>query len=88
MSGTKGGQKGGKAGGKSGGKSTPAKGGAKSSSKSRAAPPTSKKSEAGGGPTAVQQITLAQGDVAAGTGEMPRMLKRYVDEIRDRKSVV
>jgi large subunit ribosomal protein L5 len=82
MSGTKGGQKGGKAGGKSGGKGTPAKGGAKSSSKSRAAPPTSKKSEAGGGPTAVQQITLAQGDVAAGTGEMPRMLKRYVDEIR------
>ena len=89
MSGTKGGQKGktpakgggagkGGAGGKAGGKGgAPAKG-----AKGRPPPSTAKKSEAGGSPASLQQVTIAQGAVSAGTTDLPRMLRRYVDEIR------
>ncbi|CAH2601669.1 LSU ribosomal protein L5p (L11e) [Rhodovastum atsumiense] len=70
MSGSKGGQKGGK---------SPAKG---APAKGKQAAASSKKAEAGGGPASLQQVTLAEGAVSAGAGEMPRMQKRYVEEIR------
>jgi large subunit ribosomal protein L5 len=84
MSGTKGGQKGKtpvKGGSGKGG--APAKGGAagKAGAKGKTAAPASKKAEAGGGPASLQQVTIAK-EVSAGSGEMPRLQRRYVDEIR------
>ncbi len=84
MSGTKGGQKGktpAKGGGAKGGAG--GKGGAagKGGAKGKPAQAASKKSETGGGPASLQQVTIGK-DVSAGTGEMPRMQRRYVDEIR------
>ena len=84
MSGTKGGQKG----TKSPGKGAPAKGGAKGGgakgggAKGKPSQAQAKKSEAGGGPASLQQVTIAQGEVSAGSGAMPRMQRRYVEEIR------
>ena len=84
MSGTKGGQKG----------KTPAKGGAKGGAsgkggaagkggaKGKPAQAASKKAETGGGPASLQQVTISQGAASAGTGELPRLQQRYVDEIR------
>jgi len=78
VSGTKGGQKG----------KTPAKGssskggGSKGGAKGKPAQAAAKKVETAGGSTSQQQVTIAQGEVAAGTGELPRMQRRYVDEIR------
>lgn len=67
--------KGGKPGTKAGGKA----GGAKSGGGGRgAAPPTKAESRAARG-----EVTYAvAAEVSAGTGEMPRMQKRYVDEVR------
>ena len=67
--------KGGKPGTKSGGKA----GGAKAGGGGRgAAPPTKAESRAARG-----EVTYAvAAEVSAGTGEMPRMQKRYVDEVR------
>lgn len=84
MSGTKGGQKG-KAPAKGGAKGgAGGKGGAagKGGAKGKPAQAAGKKAETGGGPASLQQVTLAQGAVSAGTGEQPRMLRRYVEEIR------
>ncbi len=74
------------AGGK-GGKSGATKGGAKGGkaaskgSAGRANAPA-KASAVGGGATSVQDVALAQGKVAAGTGEQPRMLVRYHETAR------
>ena len=84
MSGTKGGQKGKTPakGGASGKGGAAGKGGAKGGAKGKPAAPSAKKSETGGGPASLQQVTLAQGAVSAGTGELPRLQRRYVEEIR------
>ncbi len=74
MSGTKGGQK-----GKTPAKGSPSKAGA---SKGKPAQAAAKKVETGGTPASLQQLTIAQGEVSAGTSELPRMQRRYVDEIR------
>jgi large subunit ribosomal protein L5 len=71
MSGSKGGQKG----------KAPAKGGAKASPKGKATPAANKKAEASTGPATLQQVTIAK-EASAGSGEMPRLLRRYVEEIR------
>jgi large subunit ribosomal protein L5 len=73
MSGSKGSQK--------GGSKAPAKP-AKAAARAKSAQAGGKKSEAAGAPTALQQVTIAQGDVAAAGSEMPRLQKRYVEEIR------
>jgi len=78
VSGTKGGQK-----GKTPAKGSSSKGGAsKGGSKGRPAQAAAKKAETTGGPASQQQVTIAQGEVSAGAGELPRMQRRYVDEIR------
>jgi len=78
MSGTKGGQK-----GKTPAKGSSSKGGAsKGGAKGRPAQAVAKKAETTGGPASQQQVTIAQGEVSAGAGELPRMQRRYVDEIR------
>ncbi len=78
MSGSKGGQK-----GKTPAKGSSSKGGAsKGGAKGKPAQAAAKKVETAGGPASQQQVTIAQGDVSAGTGELPRMQRRYVDEIR------
>ncbi len=85
MSGTKGGQKGKTpAKGGSGKGGAPAKGGAggKGGAAGKGKPAASaKKPETGGGPASLQQVVIAK-EVSAGTGELPRMQRRYVDEIR------
>ena len=78
MSGSKGGQK-----GKTPAKGSPSKGGAsKGGAKGKPAQAAAKKVETAAGPASQQQVTIAQGDVSAGAGELPRMQRRYVDEIR------
>ena len=73
MSGSKGGQKG----------KTPAKGSSsKGGAKGKPAQAAAKKVETAGGAASLQQVTITQGDVSAGAGDMPRMQRRYVDEIR------
>ena len=71
MSGSKGSQKG----------KAPAKP-AKGAAKARSAQAGGKKPEAAGAPTTLQQVTIAQGAMAAAGSEMPRLQKRYVEEIR------
>ena len=79
MSGTKGGQKGKTpAKGGSGKGGAPAKGGA--AGKGKAAPSSAKKPESSG-PASLQQVTIAK-EASAGTGELPRLQRRYVEEIR------
>ncbi len=71
------GGKGGKAGGtKGGGKSAASKGSA-----GRTNAPA-KASAVGGGATALQDVAIIQGKIAAGTGEQPRMLVRYHESVR------
>ena len=77
MSGTKGGQK-----GKTPAKGSSSKGGGSKGSKGKPAQAASKKVEAAGGPASLQQVNITQGEVSAGAGELPRMQRRYVDEIR------
>jgi large subunit ribosomal protein L5 len=80
MSGSKGGQK-----GKTPAKGSSAKGGAskaKGGAKGKPAQAAAKKTETAGGPASQQQVTIAQGDVSASASELPRMQRRYVDEIR------
>jgi large subunit ribosomal protein L5 len=78
MSGSKGGQK-----GKAPAKGAPSKaGGPKGGGKGKPAAASAKKAETAGGTATLQQVTLAQGDVKAGSAEMPRLHRRYVDEIR------
>jgi large subunit ribosomal protein L5 len=78
VSGSKGGQK-----GKTPAKGSPSKGGAsKGGAKGKPAQAAAKKVETAAGPASQQQVTIAQGDVSAGAGELPRMQRRYVDEIR------
>jgi large subunit ribosomal protein L5 len=73
VSGSKGGQKG----------KTPAKGSSsKGGAKGKPAQAAAKKVETAGGAASLQQVTITQGDVSAGAGDMPRMQRRYVDEIR------
>lgn len=73
MSGSKGGQKG----------KTPAKGSSsKGGAKGKPAQAAAKKVETAGGAASLQQVTITQGDVSASAGDMPRMQRRYVDEIR------
>jgi large subunit ribosomal protein L5 len=73
-----GGKKGGAPAGKAGGK------GGASNNKGSAGRSTSspKNQTASSGPTTVQDVALASGPTAAGTGEAPRMLKRYHETIR------
>ncbi len=70
------GGKGGKTGGAKGGK-----GGASKGSAGRTNAPA-KASAVGGGATAVQDVAVIQGKIAAGTGEQPRMLVRYHESVR------
>jgi large subunit ribosomal protein L5 len=73
VSGSKGGQKG----------KTPAKGSSsKGGAKGKPAQAAAKKVETAGGAASLQQVTITQGDVSASAGDMPRMQRRYVDEIR------
>jgi len=73
VSGSKGGQKG----------KTPAKGSSsKGGAKGKPAQAAAKKVETAGGAASLQQDTITQGDVSAGAGDMPRMQRRYADEIR------
>jgi len=67
---------GGKGGGAKGGK-----GGASKGSAGRTNAPA-KASAVGGGATAVQDVAVIQGKIAAGTGEQPRMLVRYHESVR------
>ena len=76
MSGSKGGQK-----GKAPAKGS-AKGGSKGGGKGKPAQAGGKKVEASTGPASLQQVTIATGEVSAAAGDMPRMQRRYVDEIR------
>ena len=76
MSGSKGGQK-----GKAPAKGS-AKGGSKGGGKGKPAQTGGKKVEASTGPASLQQVTIATGEVSAAAGDMPRMQRRYVDEIR------
>jgi large subunit ribosomal protein L5 len=68
VSGTKGGQK----------AKPPAKGGAKG----KPAQAPGKKAEVSTGPASQQTLTIVQGAVEAGSGEMARLQKRYIEEIR------
>jgi len=76
VSGSKGGQK-----GKAPAKGS-AKGGSKGGGKGKPAQTGGKKVEASTGPASLQQVTIATGEVSAAAGDMPRMQRRYVDEIR------
>jgi large subunit ribosomal protein L5 len=84
MSGTKGGQKGktpAKGGSGKGGASSKGGAQAKGGAKGKAGQAPSKKAETSGGAASLQQVTIAK-EVSAGTGELPRLQRRYVDEIR------
>ena len=74
--GGKGGKSGASKGGAKGGKGAASKGAAGRSN----AP--AKGSAVGGGATSVQDVAVAQGKIAAGTGEQPRMLARYHETVR------
>ena len=71
------GGKGGKGGTAKGGK-----GGAASKGSAGRTNAPAKRSAVGGGATSVQDVAVAQGKVAAGTGEQPRLLARYHDTVR------
>jgi large subunit ribosomal protein L5 len=78
VSGSKGGQK-----GKAPAKGGASKGGAsKGGGKGKPAQGSAKKVEAATGPASLQQVSIAAGEVSAGAAEMPRMQRRYMDEIR------
>ncbi len=57
------------------------KGGTSKGSAGRTNTPA-KASAVGGGATAVQDVAVVQGKIAAGTGEQPRMLTRYHETVR------